>query len=319
MSDQANILYCLEECRESYKNEDFIDAAVNAYWCIKYCEQGEPYGMSNRDLSEAESEASTILHDCYKKFKSCKLSKTTFMYGTFCPKLLWLYKNKYNARSLSSVTRNRFDREHVVGALARKLFPDGIDASDFNSEYIIDMSRFRLPFYLNQHNWLNITEKLYTIYTVYEAAFVYNDVFAAVDILENNSNEYTAYEVKSSTTINKTILQDCALQYYVISNNCNLKDFFLLYVNGQYLDELQIPFEEMNGSNIDINRLFIKESVLSRILPLQDEIRDQIEYCKSILSKQEPAVEMGSQCSSPHECMFAHYCKYGESEFDIWQ
>ena len=88
MSDQANILYYLEECKKSYNNKDFLDAAINAFWCVKYCEQGDPYFMPSNELSGAESEAWSIYRSCSRKFKSSKLSKTTFVYGTICPKLL---------------------------------------------------------------------------------------------------------------------------------------------------------------------------------------------------------------------------------------
>lgn len=318
MSDQANILYNLEECKKSYKNNDFLDAAVNAFWCLKYCEQGEPYGMSNQKLSRAKSEAWSVLRSCSRKFKSSKLSKITFVYGTICPKLLWLYKNKYNLRRISEVTQKKFDGGHIIGALAQKLFPNGVDASDLDAERVIDMSRFSLPFNLKQQLWLDRTLNFYQKHTVYEAAFVYDDVFAAVDILVNASDGYTAYEVKNSKIITEMLLKDCALQYYVINKNCELKDFFLVYINEQYLEEIQIPIEELTESNVDIERLFIIESVLSRILPMQEEIRGQIENCKTILSKQEPSVEMGSQCSSPYECMFTYYCEHKDRDFDIW-
>lgn len=318
MSDQANILYYLEECKKSYKCKVFLEAAVSAYWCVKYCEEGEPYGMPREELSRAESEAMSILRSCSKKFHSSKLSKTTFVYGTICPKLLWLYKNKYNLRRVSGETQKKFDEGHIIGKLAQRLFPDGVDASDVDSGHIIDMSRFYLPFNLKQQLWLNRTEEYYRDHTVYEAAFVYNDVFAAIDILTKGTNGHIGYEVKSSKSITETLLKDCALQYYVINNNCKLEDFFLIYVNEQYLNEFQIPFKKMNVSNVDIDKLFIKESVLSRILPLQEEIRSKIEFCKSVLSQEEPSVRMGDQCTCPYECMFTQYCKNVERDFDIW-
>ena len=249
MSDQANILYYLEECKKSYKCKDFLEAAVSAYWCVKYCEQGEPYGMSCEELSRTEAEARSIMRSCSRKFIGSKLSKTTFVYGTICPKLLWLYYHEH---------------------------------------------------------------------TVYEAAFAYNDVFAAIDILAKGGNGHIGYEVKSSKSITETLLKDCALQYYVISKNCKLEDFFLVYVNEQYLDEIQIQLGQLKESNVDIGRLFIKESVLSRILPLQEKIRSKIEFCKSVLSGGEPSVKMGNQCTYPYECMFTQYCKNADRDFDIW-
>lgn len=318
MSDQANILYYLEECKKSYKCKDFLEAAISAYWCVKYCEQGETYGMSCEELSRTESEARSIMRSCSRKFKSSKLSKTTFVYGTICPKLLWLYKNEYNLRRVSNETQKKFDEGHIIGTLAQQLFPDGIDASDVDSERIIDMSRFHLPFNLKQQLWLNRTEEYYHDHTVYEAAFVYNDVFAAIDILTKGTNGHIGYEVKSSKSITETLLKDCALQYYVISKNCKLEDLFLVYVNEQYLDSIQVSLGEMNESNVDMERLFIKESVLSRILPLQEEIRSKIEFCKSVLSGGEPSVKIGSQCTYPYECMFTQYCKNADRDFDIW-
>lgn len=318
MSDQVNILYYLEECKKSYKTKDFLNAAVSAYWCVKYCEYGEPYGMSREELSRAESEAWSIFRSCSRKFKSCKLSKTTFVYGTICPKLLWLYKNEYNLRCVSVETQKKFDEGHIMGTLAQRLFPDGIDASDVGTECIIDKCQFYLPFNLKQQLWLNRTEEYYRDHTVYEAAFVYNDVFAAIDILTKGINGHIGYEVKSSKSITETLLKDCALQYYVISKNCKLEDFFLVYVNEQYLDDIQIPLGEMNESNVDMERLFIKESVLSRIMPLQEDIKSKIEFCKSILSQGAPSIKMGDQCTSPYECMFTQYCKNADIDFDIW-
>lgn len=318
MSDQAKILDYLEQCKEAYSNKDFLNAAINAYWCVKYCEEGEPYCMPLEDFRRAETEAWQIMRTCSRKFKSSKLSKTTFVYGTICPKLLWLYKNKYNLRRVSRETQRKFDEGHIMGSLAQRLFPDGIDASDVDSERVIDMCRFYLPFNLKQQLWLNRTNEYYRDHTVYEAAFVYNDVFAAVDILTRGANGHVAYEVKCSRAVTDTFLKDCALQYYVISRNIALEDFFLIYVNERYLDEIQIPFREVNESNVDMERLFIKESVLSRILPLQEEIKSEIENCKSVLSQGEPSVEMGAQCTSPYECMFTHYCKNADRDFDIW-
>ena len=144
MSDQANILYYLEECKKSYKCKDFLEAAVSAYWCVKYCEQGEPYGMSCEELSRTEAEARSIMRSCSRKFIGSKLSKTTFVYGTICPKLLWLYKYEYNLRRVSKETQKKFDEGHIIGTLAQQLFPDGIDASDVDSEHIIQFTKRHL-------------------------------------------------------------------------------------------------------------------------------------------------------------------------------
>lgn len=319
MSDHGNILYYLEESRRSLEDRDYLNAAVNAYWCVKYCEQGDPYGISDAKLSDAEGEARRTLRSCVKKFKSCRLSKTSFVYGTICPKMLWLYRNRYDLRHVSPATQRKFDAGHAAGALAQRLFPDGIDASDVDSERIIDMSRFSLPINIRQQLWLDKTAQHYLDRTVYEAAFVHNDVFAAVDILTRGAEGHIAYEVKCSRSVTDTFLKDCALQYYVISHNCRLEDFYLVYVDGDYLDSINVPIDGITETSVDIDRLFIKESVLSRILPMQRRIREEIDACKSVLAKkQEPRVATGAQCTTPYECMYAAYCKGLDRDFSIW-
>ena len=45
MSDHANIRYHLEECIKAYDERNFLDAAINTYWCVQYCKYGEPLNL----------------------------------------------------------------------------------------------------------------------------------------------------------------------------------------------------------------------------------------------------------------------------------
>jgi hypothetical protein len=54
------------------------------------------------------------------------ISKSKFLWGLQCPKLLWM---AYNARDQlpapDAATQAVFDQGHEVGALAKQLFPGG--------------------------------------------------------------------------------------------------------------------------------------------------------------------------------------------------
>lgn len=159
-------------------------------------------------------------------------------------------------RVISPETQKKFEGGHNIGSLAQKIFPDGIDASNIDgvdSERIIDMSRMELPFNIKQQLWIDKTNRLYTEHTAYEAAFINDDVFAAVDILTKGEKGHVAYEVKSSKMITETFIKDCALQYYVINKNCPLENFFLIYLNETYFKKIKIPLDEINETNADIN------------------------------------------------------------------
>lgn len=309
MSDAGAIIDYLEFSKKAFEEGDQLEAALFAYWSLKYCHHGEPYGLDSHDLYSYMGEADDIYRKASKNFKAALLSKTTFVYGTICDRLLWLYKNKYDKRVITPETQNKFDGGHVIGSLAQRLFPEGTDASSVWDEEVIDMSRIHLPFNLKQHLWVDKTKQNFVDQIVYEAAFIYDDVFAAVDILVPGESGHIAYEVKASKAISDTFIKDCALQYYVISQNAKIDDFFLVYLNEEYLNEISIPLTDIAESNVDIKRLFIKESVLERILPLQDEIAEKINHCKNVLSKKEPKTDMGKQCSSPYDCMFKECCR----------
>ena len=62
--------------------------------------------------------------------KTATLSKSSFVMGCQCTKLMWQHKYKYAERKVSVETQSKFDRGHIIGELAQHLFPDGIDASD---------------------------------------------------------------------------------------------------------------------------------------------------------------------------------------------
>ena len=66
------------------------------------------------------------------------ISKSKFLAGLQCPKLLW---NAYNAKHLipepDAQTQAIFDQGHAVGQLAKQLYPGGIeiggDVNDFRA------------------------------------------------------------------------------------------------------------------------------------------------------------------------------------------
>ena len=51
-----------------------------------------------------------------------------------------------------------------------------------------------------------------------EASFIYDNNFCRVDILKNDTDGVEIYEVKSSTEVKDTHLDDAAYQHYVLSN-----------------------------------------------------------------------------------------------------
>ncbi|HLP37054.1 DUF2779 domain-containing protein [Lacibacter sp.] len=217
------------------------------------------------------------------------LSKSTFMYGCQCPKRLWLHKFKPEVRDEEDEAQIAiFQSGTDVGMLARQLFPGGIDASP-ETAYLYQQSVADTAKYIS---------KGHTI--IYEAAFQYNGVLAAMDILVQQNGKWYAFEVKGTLDVKEQHELDAALQYYVLSNaGLELEDISILHLNRDYV----------RSGDLDIQQLFTATSVLENVVALQPLIQQKEAELKDVLKlKSEPAIEPGNHCSKPYPCDFYGYC-----------
>jgi len=218
------------------------------------------------------------------------LSKSSFIRGVQCEKHLYLYKHHYNEMDqFSEMQKAIFKRGTDVGKLAQQLHPNGIDASP-KSQFEYDKA------VIVTKNLIEEKQKV-----IYEASFNYSNVLAVADILVYDKSGLKVYEVKSSTSISETYIRDAALQYWVISNSgYKVKDFSITYINNQYIRK----------GKLNLDELFITESVLNLILPLQKWVEDNVNQFKKVLVKKViPKMDIGEHCYDPYTCGFYEYCR----------
>lgn len=221
------------------------------------------------------------------------LSKSTFIRGNQCLKSLYLNKHRPFLRDkLDPETLARFKRGHQFGSLAQRIFPGGVDLSPKSHfQYRKAVETTRTAIRTNSYD------------IIYEAGFQSDRLLIFLDILAKENGEWMAYEVKSSYKISDTFILDAAFQYYVINDfGLPLKDFQIVYASEA------VEYEKLDEYE-DLSPLFIKESVIDRILPLQDYISEQVEKEKeTLLLKNSPKIEMGPHCQSPYPCDFIGHC-----------
>lgn len=227
------------------------------------------------------------------------LSKSTFIKGVQCQKALYLNKHhKELKEEISTAQEAIFSQGTKVGELAQELFPSGVDCRpETPYEYQKSVIRTREEI-----------EKGTKI--IYEAAFQYNGVLAALDILVKDKKGWKAYEVKSSTEIKEAQLLDAAIQYYAITNSgIDLKDISIVYINNEYVKD----------GPLDIQQLFNIESVKENLLELLPGIPNQIVLLKSILNQKEiPDIDIGPHCGDPYPCDFAGHCWKHVPEYSVF-
>ena len=217
------------------------------------------------------------------------LSKSTFVRGCQCPKSLWLYKHHYDLRDEETETQSSiFIRGKGVGLLAQQLFPGGVDASPVDSFHYQQSVADTAKYVAEGHQ------------VIYEAAFQYEGVLCAIDLLVKRNGKWYAYEVKSSTSVKSAFIPDVALQYYVITNaGIALEDIFLVHINNQYVRQ----------GELDIHELFSIVSIRKEVEAQQPFIINKVADLKVIASQTNmPAVAIGGHCSKPYPCDFYGHC-----------
>ena len=211
------------------------------------------------------------------------------MYGCQCAKRLFLHKNKRELRNPEGEQQQSiFDRGTSIGELARELFKYGVDATP--------------PDNYSYHVAVEKTKALVDrdVPIIYEAAFQYEGVLCAIDILVKQGKTWFAFEVKSTVSVKGQHIQDAALQYYVMKNcGLPLEDISIIYLNNQYIRK----------GKLDIKQLFATESILDQVIEQQEFIATKVHELKDLLTQpDEPVLDIGPHCFEPYECDFTNHC-----------
>ena len=223
------------------------------------------------------------------------LSKSTFMYGCQCPLRLFMHKFKPELSNPEDEEQNTvFAAGTNIGLLAQGIFSGGINAEPPDS--------------FSYHLSVAKTQQLIKegVKIIYEAAFNYEGIMCAIDILKNENGKWYAYEVKNSTKVKLVHLMDAALQYFVITKSgLALEDFFITNLDNTYVKR----------GEIDLQKLFKHTSVLETIQDKQNFIETKVGELKAMLiSKKQPVIAPGDHCFSPYDCNFTEHCWKGVEE-----
>ncbi len=215
------------------------------------------------------------------------LSKSKYLQGLQCPKLLWMsYHAKDQFPPVNSETQAIFDQGHEVTALAKRLFPGGIEiegVEDF--EAILKKTQELLP----QRKPL------------FEAAIRYKNTFARPDILvPNKDNSWDLFEVKSSTQVKDIHYEDVAFQKYCYEGaGLKIRKVYLVHINNKYVK---------NGP-INPADLLHQEDVTGQAQELAAQVEERVNEMVRILNQKEyPKIAIGPQCNDPFDCSLQELC-----------
>jgi hypothetical protein len=197
--------------------------------------------------------------------KPLLLTKSKYISGIDCQAYLWLLVNDPSKiPEPNSEAKHRMEQGTIVGELATKLYPEGINisADDFkgNLKKTQDLLKERKP--------------------LFEAGFIHNmdegNIFARVDILlPVGKDEWDIIEVKSSTKVKELNLHDVAFQKYVCEKSgLKIRKCFLCHINNQYIKKGDIKVDELfEVENVD-------EKIGEKYAPVEDKIKELFEVIR---------------------------------------
>src|SRR5881396_1642809 len=214
-----------------------------------------------------------------------RLSKSRYTAGTQCHKLLWWKVHEPLAVELQpdKVLQDRFDQGKQVGELARTRFPGGV---------LIDLPHTAVD------ERVKLTRQLIDdgAPAIFEASFLADNTFVAVDILRPDGKGFHLTEVKAANSQEEKHLPDVAVQVHVLQESgVRITGVDVMHLNR----ECHFP---------DLVNLFQRTDVTAAVEPLLNKVGWEIDAQLAMLDGPLPDVPIGRQCHEPYECPFMARC-----------
>ena len=215
------------------------------------------------------------------------ISKTDFMRGMQCPRMLWLDKHRPSLRVIPPETQIRLNAGNDFGDRAMGMFGPYEEMTVYRPGTKVP-DRKKMVEKTREHLLMG-TE------VICEAAFMDEaGNYCAADILRFDAERgcYDLYEVKNSPEVREQFVKDAAFQWYIIGRcGVSIGKVFIV-IHGPDEDDPFVPVE-------------VTEKARPYIKWVADHIWDLNRQWKQ---KEELMTPPGPQCDEPYPCWYFDHC-----------
>lgn len=221
------------------------------------------------------------------------LTKSKFMKGLQCPKLLW----RANQKTLPEITlsdKHKFAQGHDFERYVKILYPEGIELGTLGFKENLEAT----------------TKAVEERKIIFEAGFKVGELFVRSDLLEPVEGGWDLCEIKSSSEVKPVHFSDLAFQKFVLEKaGLTIKKCFVIFINKEY---------QKNGE-IDASQLVLKEEVTEQVELIDKLEENSQKYLEIIKRDTVPEHIISQQCNKPYHCPLKDEC-WGElPEYNILQ
>ena len=212
------------------------------------------------------------------------ITKTDFMRGMQCPKMLWLDKHRPGLRVISPEVQARLDAGNDFGDRAMGMFGP-------YEEMTVWRPGTRIP---DKKAMLARTAEHLALGTpvICEAAFSNYNNYCAVDILRKTDTGHDFYEVKNAPEVHEQFIRDAGFQYYIITRSGLKINRVFIVIHGPDEANPFLPVE-------------VTEQAKGYYAWVNENIWDLNRLQKQ---REEVPAETGPRCMDPYPCWYYDYC-----------
>ncbi len=214
-----------------------------------------------------------------------RLTKSRFVLGCQCPKLLWWSAHQPDAPELQpdKVLQDLFDQGHQVGELARQQFPAGILIDHPHHAYAARLKATRDAIDAGAS-------------VIFEGCLEAEGVFVAVDVLLRTDRTWTLIEVKSAASVKPEHIPDAAIQTWVARQaGLDITRVEIMHLNKEY-------------RHPDQGDLLARTDITDQVEAFQPQVPELVVEFQAVLAGPLPEKKIGAQCYEPHQCAFYDRC-----------
>jgi hypothetical protein len=216
------------------------------------------------------------------------LSKTTYLDGLKCLKLIWYRANaKVQIPVVDAATQSTFNYGHWIGEKAKQLFPGGVE------------EKRELPF---KEHMAKSLELLKLRVPVFEGGYMADNLYARPDVLDPvGDDQWDIVEVKCGRDVHDVNCHDVAyLRHCYRLAGLSIHRCYLLHVREGVKVKADTPPEEA----------FVKVDITAKVDEHAVGIADRIAEIRCAMRLSEcPGIALGPQCDHPYGCVMRPLCE----------